>query len=214
MRTLAAAALLAGCQCLATPGATGPMAPLVPGAPGLPVTVSAPPPAIMPLQVPAVSIVPGAVSMGGGVPTPPEPVTAMVPMTSEPEPPGHGHPHHPRTTSPVTALPDTVVPDPGLSADQIRRVVQAAAGRVRRCYEPRLEHEPNLSGRVTISLAVAADGSVTSADVRDSFDVEIGGCVSNVLSALSFPTSPVGGTAVIPFDFSPPAPPPANPGAL
>ncbi len=215
-------ALLGGCQCLATPGVTGPVAPFVPGAPSLPQPFTAAAPLPLVIQVPVVTIVPGAVSMGGGVPTV-LPGGGLTPVVEPPPPlppppdPRTRRPHHP-PPPPVTADPPppvTAEPDTGLTAAQIRAVVGAASARVQRCYEPRLANDPNLRGRVVIGMTIAADGSVSSSDVRESFDPEIGGCVANIMSGLRFPETPSGGTASIPFVFSPPSapgdPPPGDP---
>ncbi len=60
------------------------------------------------------------------------------------------------------------MPQGGLGADQVRRVVSAHVGALRACYEKELQRNPNLIGRVTLKWGVEPEGKVSAASIASS----------------------------------------------
>ncbi|NOU30278.1 MAG: energy transducer TonB [Polyangiaceae bacterium] len=60
------------------------------------------------------------------------------------------------------------MPQGGLGADQVRRVVSAHVGALRACYEKELQRNPKLIGRVTLKWGVEPDGTVSAASIASS----------------------------------------------
>jgi outer membrane biosynthesis protein TonB len=88
----------------------------------------------------------------------------------------------------------------------IQRVVRAAYGDLRKCYEDGLGGSPVLAGRVTVKFVIDADGHVAfaRAEPSDLPDRAVVECVVDRIRKLQFP-SPEGGTitVVYPLVFSP-----------
>ncbi len=88
----------------------------------------------------------------------------------------------------------------------IQRVVRAAFGDLRRCYEDGLRASPNLVGRVTVKLVIDTDGHVAfaKAETSDLPDRRVVDCVVDRIRKVQFP-SPEGGTVTVvyPIVFSP-----------
>jgi hypothetical protein len=76
-----------------------------------------------------------------------------------------------------------------LTREVIRRIVSQHRSRIRACYESSLRANPAAAGRVTVRFQIAADGSVTSADVvgDTTGDPTVGSCIAAVVRRLSFP---------------------------
>lgn len=60
------------------------------------------------------------------------------------------------------------MPQGGLGADQVRRVVSAHVGALRACYEKELQRNPKLIGRVTLKWGVEPEGTVSAASIASS----------------------------------------------
>jgi len=88
----------------------------------------------------------------------------------------------------------------------IQRVVRAAYGDLRKCYEDGLRASPNLVGRVTLKLVIDTDGHVAfaKAETSDLPNRTVVDCVVDRIRKVQFP-SPEGGTVTVvyPLVFSP-----------
>jgi len=87
-----------------------------------------------------------------------------------------------------------------LPPEVVNRIVRQNFGRFRLCYESGLRANPNLAGKVVVSVIVTRDGSVgaarlSSTDVPDS---GVGLCVTRAFQNLSFP-QPEGG--IVTFQY-------------
>ncbi len=49
-----------------------------------------------------------------------------------------------------------------LAPEEIRSVVRARFGELRKCYEAGLRRDPNLAGRITVRFVIGRDGKVTA----------------------------------------------------
>jgi hypothetical protein len=87
-----------------------------------------------------------------------------------------------------------------LPPEVIQRIVRQNFGRFRLCYEPGLDRNPALRGRVTTRFVIARDGSVAYAadGGSDLPDAVVSSCVVRSFSSLSFP-EPAGGVVVVEY---------------
>jgi len=83
------------------------------------------------------------------------------------------------------------------------RVLAAARGRVRACYQSGLNTDPEMEGKVSFTLSIGASGSVSSANVTPSGNITGGviSCIQSVLQGLAF-DAPEDGTATMAGSFS------------
>lgn len=90
-------------------------------------------------------------------------------------------------TPPPSALfePQTA----SLGKEAIRSVVQTGSSKFKACYEMALRRNPTLQGRVVVSFAIQADGSVAEAKIAQTTlqDTEVGDCLLHTFRALRFP---------------------------
>lgn len=104
-----------------------------------------------------------------------------------------------------------------LAPEEIRNVVRARFGELRKCYEAGLRRDPNLAGRITVRFVIGRDGKVTAVaedDLPNSPpppptsasmpDRAVVSCVLREFEKFTFP-APEGGvvTVVYPIMFSP-----------
>lgn len=82
-----------------------------------------------------------------------------------------------------------------LEPDQITAVVRAGLDPLRRCYERALKTAPDLAGKLTLSLRVAADGHVqrAQAEAAGTLPPELSRCITQEASKLRFPRPEGGG---------------------
>ena len=88
----------------------------------------------------------------------------------------------------------------------IRRIVRAHVNEVRFCYEQGLARDPSLRGRLVVAFAIAGDGSVRAAEVKEALaDAAVGECVAKAVQRWMFPKHPGAGDVhvVYPFLFEP-----------
>lgn len=94
--------------------------------------------------------------------------------------------------------------DKSLIADVIARNRLA----IRYCYQRELQKTPTLAGTVRMRFTVAADGSVGTAEVRESTlgSPEVEGCLVRLVQRMQFSPVPGGGVVSVtyPFTFSAP----------
>jgi len=93
-----------------------------------------------------------------------------------------------------------------LEPAKIQKVVRAAFGKFRLCYENALRNCPNLQGRVNVKFVIDTSGSVSYArdNSSDLPDWGVVRCVVREVYKLKFP-KPVGGIVIVgyPIAFSP-----------
>jgi hypothetical protein len=84
----------------------------------------------------------------------------------------------------------------------VAEVVRQAAGRLRYCYEVRLQQNPQLSGRIEIGWSVAADGGTWGVHTlaNETGDAALEACVESKISRLRFEGA--SGDVVWPFVFT------------
>jgi hypothetical protein len=93
----------------------------------------------------------------------------------------------------------------GVSPEQVGAVVRSKIARVQACYEHALKSDPDLAGKVVVTVAVGGDGRAR-AEVKDDglAPAPVAGCVASTLARLKYPASGGGEVAaVFPFVFAP-----------
>lgn len=86
------------------------------------------------------------------------------------------------------------------------RVVNEHERQFQRCYERRLKANPNLRGRLEVTMRIGSSGAVTGVQVGGSLrDSEVLTCVRGVAQHLRFPEVRGGSCAVVqaPLSFTP-----------
>lgn len=77
---------------------------------------------------------------------------------------------------------------PGLSKEEIRRLMATNTPRVRRCYEDRLRALPTLEARVKVRVTVGPSGAVVAVDEDGpTVDATLSNCVLAAVRRLTFP---------------------------
>ncbi len=78
------------------------------------------------------------------------------------------------------------------------RVLAAARGRVRACYQNGLNSNPDMEGRVSFVVSIGGSGSVSSANVTPTGTINgtVVSCIQGVLKGLNF-DAPEGGAATV-----------------
>ncbi len=93
-----------------------------------------------------------------------------------------------------------------LPAEEIQKVVRHEFKHFRACYEPRLNLNASLEGRVVTRFVIGRDGHVTDASIADNTipDCYVASCMAPAFEKLRFP-APDGGivTVTYPIMFSP-----------
>ncbi|HEV8244974.1 MAG TPA: AgmX/PglI C-terminal domain-containing protein [Polyangiaceae bacterium] len=93
-----------------------------------------------------------------------------------------------------------------LSPDLIQRAVRERFADFRKCYEPKLELNPKLTGAVIARFTITRDGTVNHVvdDCSDLPDADVVACSLNVFYDITF-FPPEGGTVdvVYPMMFAP-----------
>lgn len=91
-----------------------------------------------------------------------------------------------------------------IDREVVRRVVRANLGAVRRCYETRLAHNPELAGKLVLKWVIGPKGNVTTVQVASSStnDAELDRCVSAFVHTWTFPAPAGGGIVMITYPFN------------
>jgi len=141
-------------------------------------------------------------------------------------PPANGAPNAALTTTPTTIAagghpasrpglaPQTSVPagaavatrrqPPGaVDAAKTQMVVRSHLPEIQRCYERGKMDDPDLRGRVTVRIAISANGTVSDARIDGSTlgNGGVEGCMTSAVRSWKFPT-PTAGGAVISYPFN------------
>jgi len=108
---------------------------------------------------------------------------------------------------PPLALPRTTTVSGRLPPELIQKIVRAAYGTFRVCYEQGLGRDAKLAGSVVVRFVIARDGKVSNAALGPGStlpDAQAAECVVKAFYGLVFPT-PEGGivTVVYPIMLSP-----------
>jgi hypothetical protein len=93
-----------------------------------------------------------------------------------------------------------------LSRDAVASVVRGFDAQIRSCYERRLKANPLLTGNMSLSVRVTANGSVEGVQVGGSLrDRDVFSCVRGVALRMRFPEVEGGSCAVVnvPYSFTP-----------
>jgi len=85
------------------------------------------------------------------------------------------------------------------TAADVRSVVVKHGRALRRCYDPGVEHDAELRGRVTLELEIDADGDVVRASVARgrSADPTVTDCMARAARTWSFSTTDVQRRSVV-----------------
>ncbi|MBL4634344.1 MAG: AgmX/PglI C-terminal domain-containing protein [Kofleriaceae bacterium] len=104
-----------------------------------------------------------------------------------------------------------------LSRTIIRRVIRRNINRFRYCYEKQLRLQPRLSGRVSATFTIGANGRVSKASAT-GMPTSVSRCVKMAILRMQFPAPQGGGVVKVSYPFffspalpSPPRPPPRRP---
>ena len=94
-----------------------------------------------------------------------------------------------------------------LDRELIEAVVRRHSNQIRYCYQRELTKDPSLSGTLKVKFVIAADGSVSTAQVEESTVGHAGleSCVVGRFMRMMFPEPQGGGIVVVryPFTFAP-----------
>jgi FHA domain len=107
----------------------------------------------------------------------------------------------------VSIAPGDPSVDGGLTAQEIKAVINTHINEIRHCYEQLLQRAPSASGKIEVNFTVALSGRVSSVDVGQVTlsDAVMRGCVTGAIRRWEFP-APRGGqpvTVTYPFVFNP-----------
>jgi len=91
----------------------------------------------------------------------------------------------------------------GLTADQIRRVIQRNVPQVEHCYEQGLQANPTLQGRVTVGFVISPTGAVMTSNADNSIgSANVSACISGAVRRWSFPATSDGRPVSVRFPFN------------
>ena len=85
----------------------------------------------------------------------------------------------------------------------IDRIVKKHLPQIRYCYQKQLQRQPGLAGKVTVKFVIAADGTVSTTQVRSSTlgDETVESCVLERIGRMRFPSPRGGGVVVVSYPF-------------
>lgn len=91
-----------------------------------------------------------------------------------------------------------------LSREAIAEVFRVNNSKLRYCYERQLVQQPDLSGKVVVKFVIAKDGSVSSANIKQSDpDLEVvGDCMTKQIARFRFPEPTGGGIVIVSYPFT------------
>lgn len=95
-----------------------------------------------------------------------------------------------RPRRPVARLDSRVMVNQGLSADQVRRVVQRNSAQIQDCYEQSTRTEPALEGRITVEFVVLPTGNVGTSSITNESTAapELEACITRAVQRWAFPS--------------------------
>ncbi len=131
-----------------------------------------------------------------------------------PEPEGGGSVvvTHPFAFNGIT--PDSEVTEPAEAADAepplgklpkkvIDETIKANLQPIKACYQTVLNRRPNLHGKVTVRFVIGCEGTVTSAEVKETTlnNDKVETCVCDAIADLTFPPPDGGGKVIVTYPF-------------
>jgi hypothetical protein len=89
--------------------------------------------------------------------------------------------------------------DKSAISDEVRRHV----AQIRYCYQRELTKQPALSGKVVVKFVIAAAGTVSSAEVKETTmaDPDVESCLCDVIGRMEFPEPRGGGIVIVSYPF-------------
>jgi hypothetical protein len=109
-----------------------------------------------------------------------------------------------RPVEPGPVRPGALVVQGGIAQDEVQRVLRATQSRLRACYTSQLSTNPQVRGRMDVSVVVDSRGEVKSAQATTSPSEELKGCVQGVFRSVRFPAPGTGDARfTASFDFIP-----------
>lgn len=90
-----------------------------------------------------------------------------------------------------------------LDKEEIRRVVRAHLGEVKRCYEQGLQRRPDLEGRVVLKFTVGKTGTVVAAKIEETTlnERQVEQCITDAAKKWTFPKPTGDGIVTISYPF-------------
>lgn len=90
-----------------------------------------------------------------------------------------------------------------LDRSLVETVIRRNVNKIRYCYERELQKHPNLQGKVVMRFAIAPDGSVSTASVKESSlgSEAVEQCMKKQLLRMTFPQPEGAGTVIITYPF-------------
>jgi len=94
-----------------------------------------------------------------------------------------------RSSAKIEIPPSDPVVSGGLSAAEVRAVINRNLGQIRQCYERLLQHSPDVSGEIITHFVIGTAGRVTRARIKESSfrNAAIKSCVSKRVKRWKFP---------------------------
>ena len=85
----------------------------------------------------------------------------------------------------------------------IDAVIKRDLNAIRYCYQRELQKDPNLAGRVVVKFVIAADGTVSVANVKESTlgNAAVEQCVTQRFLHMTFPAAKSGGVVIVSYPF-------------
>ena len=101
------------------------------------------------------------------------------------------------------AVPTRRQPPGGVDPAKTQLVVRSHLSEIQRCYERGKMDDPDLRGRVTVRIAISANGAVSDAGIDGSTlgNGGVEGCMTSAVRSWKFP-APTAGGAVISYPFN------------
>ena len=111
-----------------------------------------------------------------------------------------------KPSEPAPSVRKPANPSGTIDTAKLRAVFRETSGQARDCYERALKQNPNLAGKVILSITIATDGSVSSAVANGQTlnNAKVNSCLEQQAKRWTFP-KPEGGAARVnkPYNFSP-----------
>jgi tetratricopeptide (TPR) repeat protein len=95
-------------------------------------------------------------------------------------------PSDPNTGSVATVRPGTLTSDPGVSTDDVQRVMRGFVPALRTCYGAELRRNPSTTGSLSIGFILEPSGAVAAANVSAPGTDDFKSCVTAIAKSLSF----------------------------
>jgi hypothetical protein len=87
--------------------------------------------------------------------------------------------------------------------EAVRRVIRAAAGQIRWCYQQALQRDPNLGGKVVLGFLIAPTGGVQAPKIKSNTmqNSSVGECIRKKSRLWKFPPPPDSGVVTVSYPF-------------